>query len=214
MIDLMRLFTFKGAIFDLDGTLIDSEPAHLAAWQTLCRKYSLPVMTLEDRQHLGGMSIFNICKLLCEQNGRSELDHVAMAHEKNDLYRSKYLKEVPLHPYIASLLQQAHAKGLKTAVATGSRLPETRYLLEKYLLLQCTDAIVTSDQVKHSKPAPDTYLICAERLGLAPEHCVVFEDTELGLQGIKAAGMTAVKVSRDQIISDFINPPNLHHHLF
>lgn len=206
MFDKVRLFCFKGAIFDLDGTLIDSEGIHLKVWQAVCRKYGLPVMTLEYIQRFGGMSTLNICKMMCEENHRDDLDYQKVASEKSALYRSDYIDTVPLYPGIASLMKEARAHGMKTAVATGSRLPETEYLLKKFGLREYANAIVTSDQVPHAKPAPDTYLISAQRLGLSPELCVAFEDTELGLQGIRAAGMTAVRVAKDHIISDFITP--------
>lgn len=206
MLDTEQIFSFKGAIFDLDGTLIDSEPAHLTTWQIVCRKYSLPVMTMAYMQSIGGMSSMSICKKMCEENGRSDIDWKAMAEEKSGLYRREYMQTVPLWPGIAGLMRQAHQRGLKTAVATGSRLPETKFVLEKHGMLEYTDTIVTSDQIKHVKPAPDTYLTCARRLGLEPRECVAFEDTLLGLQGIRAAGMTGIRVARDKIISDFLRP--------
>ena len=206
MFDKNRLFCFKGAVFDLDGTLVDSEPVHLLVWQDVCRKYQLPVMTLDYIQHFGGMSTISLCEMMCEENHRRDLDYMAVANEKSEIYRQKYMDTVPLNPYIASLMKEAHARGLKTAVATGSRLPETEYLLKKFGLMPAVDAIVTSDQVPKAKPAPDTYLISAQRLGLDPRFCVAFEDTDLGLRGIRAAGMTAVKVAKDKIISDFITP--------
>lgn len=204
--DIAQIFSFKAAIFDLDGTLIDSEEAHLTTWQYVCRKYGLPPMTMEYMRNIGGMSSRSICERMCRENGRSDIDTQAMANEKTGLYRSRYMQTIKLFPFIASVLQQAHVQGMKTAVATGSRMPATRFVLEKHGLLKSIDTIVTSEQIKNVKPAPETYLLCAQRLKVAPRECVAFEDTELGMQGIKAAGMTGVRVFADRFISDLIRP--------
>lgn len=206
MPDLKEIFSFKVAIFDMDGTLIDSEPYHLKAWQAVCTKYSLPLMTPAWQKQVQGMDSVRVCQKLCADCGRSGLDFTTMAQDKNDFYQSRFLKMVPLCPHIASLLEQSHARGLKTAVASGSYLNEVHYILEKYSLLQCVDVIVTSEQVKHAKPEPDTFLTCAQRLGVEPGECLVLEDALLGLQGAKAAQMTALQVAQDRIISDFIKP--------
>lgn len=206
MIDPGEIFSFRGAIFDMDGTLIDSEPFHLKAWQAVCQKYSLPLMTRAYQQQVQGMESVKLCEKLCRDFGRPDLDPAAMARDKNAFYQQRFLQQVPLCPRMASLLEDAHARSLKTAVATGSYLNEVRYILEKYSLLQSVDAIVTSEQVKRAKPAPDTFLACAKLLDLKPVSCLVFEDAVLGLAGAKAAGMTALQVSGDRIISDFIRP--------
>lgn len=205
MLELADIYSkYKALIFDLDGTLIDSEPLHLQAWNEINTKYNLPLMTLDYMKSVGGISTAKICAMYCRQHQRADLDTEAVAIEKGALYKEKYMASVPLNPKIASILCKAHNLGLKTAVATGSQLPETKFLLKKHALLDKVDAIVTSDQVAHCKPAPDTYLTAAMRLSTAPSQCLVFEDTLIGLQGIKAAGMTALQVLDDEIISDFI----------
>lgn len=206
MLKIEDIFSFKAIIFDLDGTLVNSEPLHLQAWNEINEKYNLPLMNIDYMQEVGGISTLNICKMYFEQHKRYDLDPISVAHEKWDLYRIKYMKDVPLHKDIANILKTAKERKLHTAVATGSRLPETEFLLKKHGLLEYLDTIVSSDQVKRCKPAPDTYLTAAMRLNTAPCDCLVFEDTNVGLQGIKAAGMTAIQVFEGKIISDFIKP--------
>ena len=206
MVSFDEIFAFKGIIFDLDGTLVNSDPSHLLAWNEVCKKYNLPLMTLEFMQHIGGVSTANICKMYCKEHHRDDLDTDKVAKEKIEIYKQKFMLDVQMNTHISSILIKAHEKGIKTSIATGSQLPETKFLLEKHGLLDKVDAIVSSDQVKHCKPAPDTYLLAAERLGVEPKNCLVFEDTPIGLQGIKAAKMTALQVFQDKIISDFIRP--------
>lgn len=206
MIDIENLLlSFKAAIFDLDGTLIESEPYHQKAWEEINRKYNMPVMTLDYMNTVGGLKSVAICEKWCQMH-HLNLDCEKLADEKMALYREKYMQQIPLLKGIADILVLARKKGLKVAVATGSKLPETRYLLEKFKLMDYLDTIVSSDQVKNGKPAPDTYLIAASRLETAPCDCVVFEDTPLGLEGIKNAGMTAIKVGGGRILSDPIQP--------
>lgn len=205
MIDDARIFhNFKALIFDLDGTLIDSEPWHVKAWNDVLAENNLPLIDYEYILTVGGIKSSEICRMMLEKAGRTDLDPVKTAQYKTEVYRKKYLQHVPFFDSISAYLRKAYALGLKTAIATGSQLPETRELLSRHHLLEYVQTIVSSDQVKNCKPAPDTYLIAAERLDIAPCDCLVFEDTKVGLQGIKAAGMTALQVKDGKIISDFL----------
>lgn len=207
MTDLSGIYDDYGAlIFDLDGTLINSEPSHLAAWNEILEGLNMPLMDWDYIMSVGGISSSEIFRMRCEAVGRTDLDPVATAQRKTRLYIEKYLKDVPLFEPIAEFLRQAHRRGLKTAVATGSQLNETSFLLDRHGLMPYVQAVVTSDQIKHCKPAPDTYLEAARRIGAKPSECLVFEDTLVGLQGIKAAGMTALQVAEGRIISDFLKP--------
>lgn len=207
MIETSEIYTkFKALIFDLDGTLINSEPYHLKAWNELLKELGMPLMTYEYILSVGGIKSSEICRMMCEKAGRQDLDPVATASKKTGIYIEKYLNEVPLFDSIANFLIEGHRRGLKIAVATGSQLKETLSLLKRHGLYDMVEAVVSSDQVKHCKPAPDTYLEAAKRLNVAPKNCLVFEDTNVGLQGIKAAGMTALQVKGGKIISDFILP--------
>lgn len=206
MTDLSRIASYKALVFDLDGTLIDSEPAHMNSWNEILKSVGMPLMDWDYIQSVGGISSAQIFRMRCKEAGRTDLDPVATARRKTDLYISKYLDKVPLFEPIAKLLKDGKARGQKIAVATGSQLSETRRLLTRHGLIDYIDAIVTSDQVKHCKPAPDTYLEAARRLGVAPADCLAFEDTKVGLQGIKAAGMTALQVAGGKVVSDYLLP--------
>ena len=199
------LDNFEAAIFDMDGTLIDSEPCHLQAWQEINRKYDMPLFTWDFIMSVGGISTLKICQKFCAMH-HLKLDCEQVAQDKKKLYKEKYMQQAPLFESMAELLKTAHNRGLKTAVATGSEMPETRFLLDKHKLTDFIDTIVTVDQVPNCKPAPDTYLIAASRLNTDPKKCIVFEDTVVGLAGIKAAGMIAVQVAHGEFISDYLLP--------
>ena len=95
---------FRALISDLDGTLIDSEPLHMAAWNAICEKYHLPPFDYEYILSIGGMNTAEISRRRCE--GRSDLDYEAVAREKIELYRSSYMQRVPLFPAIAALIDR------------------------------------------------------------------------------------------------------------
>ena len=180
----------EGIIFDCDGTLADSMPVHWKAWQVVTLRHQLHFP--EDRFYsLGGVPSRDILAVLrVEQN--APIDPLAVAREKEQEYL-KLLDQV--HP-IQEVVQIArdHAGRLPMAVASGGIKPIIERVLTHLGIRDWFQAVVTSEDVKNQKPAPDIFLEAARRLGVAPERCRAYEDTDLGLQAIRAAGMEAVDV--------------------
>lgn len=205
MIDKAKIFEFEYIIFDLDGTLCNTEPLHAQAWTAISKKYGMDPITPELLSKIGGISTINLCKRFCAQYSL-DVDPVQMAKEKTANYIENFLPKAQPFESICSILKEAHDRGLKTAIATGSQLKEVKMLVSIFKIEDYVDAIVTSDQVKNGKPAPDTYLEACSRLNGTPSQCLVFEDTPIGLQGVKAAGMTCLQVTNGEIVSDFIAP--------
>lgn len=180
----------KGIIFDCDGTLADTMPLHWKAWQTVTGKHGLHFP--EDRFYsLGGVPTRDIIKMLCEEQGK-QLDHLALAHEKELAYLPS-LPEVRPIEVVVAVAEANHGK-LPMAVASGGQ----KHVIEKVLnhlgIRHYFDAVVTSEDVVNQKPAPDIFLEAARRIGVSPEHCRAYEDTDLGLQAIRSAGMEAIDV--------------------
>ncbi|WP_294566648.1 HAD-IA family hydrolase [uncultured Succinatimonas sp.] len=206
MIDKNKIFEFKYIIFDLDGTLCDTEHLHADAWTAVAQKYGMPPITHELLIKIGGISTINLSKMFCKQYGIN-VDPQIIADEKAQNYFDNFLPKTQKFESICSILREAHDRGIKTAIATGSQIKETNYLIELFGLTSYVDAVVTADQIKNGKPAPDTYLEACKRLNATPAECLVFEDTPIGLQGVKAAGMTCIRVFEGKIVSDdFIKP--------
>jgi len=181
---------FDGIVFDCDGTLADTMPLHWQAWQVITLRHQLHFP--EDRFYqLGGVPSRDILKVL-RQEQNVPIDPLAVAQEKEHEYL-KLLDQVnPIHEVVEVARQ--HAGRLPMAVASGG----TRRVIERVLLhLRIRDlfaAVVTSEDVANQKPAPDIFLEAARRLGVPPQRCCGYEDTELGLQAIRSAGMHAVDV--------------------
>ena len=180
----------KGIVFDCDGTLADTMPLHWKAWQAVTTKHGLHFP--EDRFYsLGGVPSRDILAMLCKEQGK-ELDCIAVAHEKEQAYLPS-LPEVRPIEIVVAVAEANHGK-LPMAVASGGMKHVIEQVLEHLRIRHYFDAVVTSEDVKNQKPAPDIFLEAARRIGVPPEHCRGYEDTDLGMQAIRAAGMEAIDV--------------------
>jgi beta-phosphoglucomutase-like phosphatase (HAD superfamily) len=180
----------QALIFDCDGTLADSMPLHWRAWKQVTERHGLHFA--EDRFYsLGGTPARDIVKLLGEEQGR-QLDYVAVAREKESTFE-QLIPQIPLVGLIANIARDNQGK-LRMAVASGGSRRIVTETLRHLGIAHLFQAVVVSEDVARSKPAPDIYLEAARRLGVAPQNCRAYEDTDLGLAAIRAASMEAVDV--------------------
>ncbi|HTA30035.1 MAG TPA: HAD-IA family hydrolase [Candidatus Cybelea sp.] len=186
----MNLTQPKALIFDCDGTLADTMPLHWRAWEMVTRRYGLDFP--QDRFYqLGGVPAREILQMLsAEQN--HPLDPIAVAKEKEAAY-IPFLPEVYAIEPVARIARENAGK-LPMAVASGGIREHVNKVLEHVGLRALFQAVVTSEDVQRQKPAPDIFLEAARRLGVPPQFCRAYEDTDLGLRAIRAAGMDAVDV--------------------
>lgn len=190
----------KGIVFDCDGTLADTMPLHWKAWQTVTSKHGLQFS--EERFYaLGGVPSRDILKMLCAEQGLS-LDHTALAHEKEQAYLP-FLPQVQPIQVVVAVAEANHGK-LPMAVASGGMKHIIEDVLRHLKIRHYFDAVVTSEDVKHQKPAPDIFLEAARRIGVDPVHCRAYEDTDLGMQAIRAAGMEGIDVR------ELLRPATIH----
>lgn len=180
----------KGLIFDCDGTLADTMPLHWRAWQVAVAKYKLHFP--QDRFYaLGGVPSRDIFKMLAREQGVT-LDHIKASHEKENEYL-QFLPQVgPVHA-VVEIAKENFGK-IPMAVASGGSQEIIVQVLEHLRIRNLFGAVVTSEMVTNQKPAPDIFLEAARYIGVEPEFCRAYEDTDLGLQAIRSAGMEAVDV--------------------
>ena len=180
----------QGLIFDCDGTLADTMPLHWRAWNTVTAKHKLHFP--EERFYaMGGVPSRDILKLLREEQGL-DIDPLALAHEKEEEYLRIMHECTAIHE-VVGIARQHHGK-IPMAVASGGIQRIICSVLEKLEIRDLFDAVVTSEMVKNQKPAPDIFLEAARRIGVEPSRCRAYEDTDLGMTAIRAAGMEAVDV--------------------
>ncbi len=181
---------YDGLIFDMDGTILDTEPTHRKAWNNVLGGYGLR-FDMDAMVALNGSPTWRIAQAVIELN-QADLDPHLLAREKTDAVKAMLLDTVQPLPLI-EVVKAWHGRR-PMAVGTGSESAIAEALLAHLNLRQYFTAVVAADDVKNHKPAPDTFLLCAERMGVAPEKCVVFEDADFGLQAARLAGMDAVDV--------------------
>jgi beta-phosphoglucomutase family hydrolase len=180
----------KGLVFDCDGTLADTMPLHWRAWQVIAAKYKLHFP--EDRFYsLGGVPSRDILKMLAVEQGVT-FDYIQAAHEKENAYLPLMSEVEPIHA-VVEIAKSNHGK-IPMAVASGGTEQIIVQVLEHLKIRHLFGAVVTSEMVKRQKPAPDIFLEAARRIGVDPECCRGYEDTDLGMTAIRAAGMEAVDV--------------------
>jgi HAD superfamily hydrolase (TIGR01509 family) len=180
----------KGLIFDCDGTLADTMPLHWRAWQIVTERHGLHLP--EERFYaMGGVPSRDILKLLREEQGL-DIDPLAVAKEKEREYLRIMNECTPIH----EVVEIAHANfgKIPMAVASGGLQHIIVGVLEHLCIRPLFNAVVTSEMVQNQKPAPDIFLEAARRIGVEPGSCRGYEDTDLGMQAIRAAGMEAVDV--------------------
>lgn len=182
--------TFKAYLFDCDGTIADSMPLHYVAWKKALGEHGAEFP--EDVFYAwGGMPAAEIIRTLAEQQGiNMPVDEVE--HRKEQLYY-ELLPKLRVVPEVLEHIDLNHGR-LPMAVVSGSTRESVTNSLEILGLLDKFDTLVCAGDYARSKPAPDPFLLAAERLGVRPEDCLVFEDTEMGIQAATAAGMASVKV--------------------
>jgi len=181
----------KGLIFDADGTLVDTMPMHYLAWQQTAQsmggEFPEPLF-----YELAGVPTVRIVEILNEKFGYG-FNPQEFTEIKENLYMEKYLPTVnPIEPVVA--VARKYQGRLPMAVATGAVQRVVQAALAATNLTDMFDTVVGADDVKHGKPAPDTFLEAARRLGVEPQYCLVYEDSDLGLEAAQRAGMTGIDV--------------------
>jgi len=186
------LVSFRAVIFDFDGLVIDSETPIFDIWSGIYRDHG-GVLTLDEWRHaLGTHNGFDPYAELARQTGVTLSRAEWVARVRDEHWRR--CETEPLRPGVADRLLEAQTLGLPAAVASSSSLQWVGPWLTRHGLRDLLGAVCTRDDVARVKPAPDLFLLAAERLRVDPSLCVVFEDTPNGVAAAHAAGMWAVAV--------------------
>ncbi|GIP23700.1 beta-phosphoglucomutase [Paenibacillus sp. J22TS3] len=191
----------KGAIFDLDGVIVDTAKYHYLAWRSLAEELGFE-FTEEDNERLKGVSRMESLNILLEigRIDASDEERERMAASKNERYVEfiSRLHESELLPGVRAYLTDLRSRGVKIALGSASKNAE--FILSKLNIRGLFDAVVDGNQVVNAKPDPEVFLIACRKLGLEPAECVVFEDAAAGVQAAIAAGMGVVGIGRADLL--------------
>jgi beta-phosphoglucomutase-like phosphatase (HAD superfamily) len=180
-----------GLIFDCDGTLADTMPAHYKAWLVLLGRFNIPFP--EPRFYaMGGMPTASIIRVLAAEVGVTVADVDALVREKEQCFLTHLDAVMPVEPVIA--IAAAYRGKLPLAVASGGYRDTITRTLDRLRVRDWFDAMVTAEDTPRHKPDPDVFLEAARRLGVEAARCVVFEDTDIGLEAARRAGMPGIDV--------------------
>jgi HAD superfamily hydrolase (TIGR01509 family) len=187
-------YPFQAYIFDCDGTLVDSMPWHYIAWVEALKQHNAPFEFTEEVFYAhAGIKEQDVVKILNAQHG-TNIDPVSVDELKMEIFRRRIPEVQPVRP-VAEFAKSLEGR-FPMAVASGSEESTVRGCLEATGLIHLFETIITPKLVKHGKPAPDMFLLAAERMGITPSECLVLEDGNSGLEAAKAAGMQAVFIPR------------------
>ena len=185
----------KGMIFDLDGVIVSTDDCHYLAWKRMADEEGI-YFDRQINERLRGVSRMASLEIILERATKTyaEAEKIAMATRKNDYYVELIGKLTPadILPGTMAVLNALKAKGVKVAIGSSSR--NTPIILKQIGLENAFDAIADGNQITHSKPDPEVFLLAAKLLGLSPTECLVVEDADAGVDAALAGGMKALGV--------------------
>lgn len=193
--------SIQACLFDLDGVLVDTAKYHFLAWKRLADELGF-TFTEQDNERLKGVSRMASLDILLEI-GNIELDNdtkLALAEKKNGWYVDyiSNMDESEILPGALELLKDLRANHIK--VALGSASKNAMLILNNTKMISYFDAIIDGTKTASAKPDPEVFLLGAQELGVAPSHCIVFEDAEAGIEAAVRAGMRSIGVGSQETL--------------
>lgn len=188
----MKSMTLQAAVFDMDGVLINSHPAHLAAWREFLRSEGVSFSSEDLAFILEGRTRSEILRRFLGDLSEQEIQ--SYGRRKDSIFRNLE-SEIALVPGVMRFLQRLEREGFAMAVATSASEIRTFATIERLGLSGYFDAIVTASDVSAGKPDPAVYRLACERLQIEAEQAIAFDDAPAGVQSARSAGMRCIGVT-------------------
>lgn len=183
----------KGVILDMDGTIVDSEPLHARSWEVVLRGYG---QELEEEWFVPWVGIPDeLLAVHLVENRPLPMSDTELLAEKRAKYRELVSANILVFDGVVEGLAGLRERHIAYAVASNSVRQDVHHTLKCANLYHLFSTVVTFNDVKEGKPAPDIFLLAAERMGIAPSACVVIEDSPAGLEAARAAGCCVIAVT-------------------
>lgn len=185
----------QAVIFDMDGVLVDSEPFHVQNEKLMFSKLGLDISDEEHARYMGTATDVMWEQIIRERNLSLDVSETTAQTIQQEIPYFQSLDKIEPMPGLVNLLEKLQESGIPMAVASSSDKAIIDIILEKSGLRKYFQYAVSSSEIGKSKPEPDVFLHAAKLLGLAPENCLVFEDSKNGIKAAKAAGMVCIAYS-------------------
>jgi len=182
-----------GIIFDMDGVLADTAEIHYESWIKLAKDINIEFKREFFKETFGQQSSFILRKLLSNNISDEKINE--LADKKEFYYRNLVKDKLKPLPGTVKLIKKLRKKGFKLAIGSSGCLENINLLINTLKINNFFEAIVSAEDVKNSKPAPDVFLKAAEKLKIVPKNCVVIEDAPVGIRAAKLAGMRSIALT-------------------
>ncbi len=200
---------YKAFVFDLNGTMVNDMPYHIKAWHEKIIQLG-GSLTLDEMKH----QCYGKNDELLERVflGKYSLEErIKIGNEKEAIYRIEYKPFLKLMDGLDQFIEKAYEQNIKMAIGSAAIMNNINFVIQNMHIEHYFDAIISANDVEHSKPDPETFLKCAEALSVAPADCLVFEDTPKGVECALKAGMQAVVILGEHEAAEFEQYENVIH---
>ena len=199
----------KAFLFDLNGTMIDDMDYHTDAWRDVLNNDLGANLTRQQvKMEMYGKGEEMLVRVFGSERFTNQ-EMSAIVFEKEKKYQKAFLPHLKLIKGLDAFIEEAHQRGIKMAVGSAAITFNIDYVLDGLHIRKYFPVTVSADDVGKSKPDPETFLKCAEGLGVAPADCIVFEDNPKGVQSALNAGMRSVVITTMHEVHEFAGLPNI-----
>ena len=185
--------TYKGFLFDLNGTMIDDMRYHTQAWHSILNNLGANINYEQVEREMYGKNEELLIRIFGENHFTPD-QRKEMSLRKEEKYQEEFRQQLKLIDGLKGFLQKAKEHHVKMAIGTAAIMFNVDFVLDGLNIRHYFDALISADDVSKSKPNPETYLLCADKLGVNPKSCVVFEDSPKGVEAAQNGGMDAVVI--------------------
>jgi len=195
----------RAVLWDMDGTLIDSEEYHWLSWRDAMSNEGRPITRDQFLASFGQRNDSILRNWLGPDATRERIDHIGDAKEA--LYRQRVRERgIQFLPGVSEWVHRLHQDGWRQAIASAAPRANVDTILEALRAANCFQAIVSAEDVRHGKPDPEVFLTAAAKLGVPGPRCIVVEDAAHGIEAARAARMKSIAVTRKPLPADVVVP--------
>ncbi len=193
----------RAVLWDMDGTLIDSEELHWISWRNTMTNEDITISREQFLSSFGQRNDSIIPRWLGAASTPERIERIGNA--KEEMYRDLVRRDgVSPLPGVTNWLHRLHSQGWLQAIASSAPRANVEAILEALAAADIFQTIVSAEDVHRGKPDPEVYLTAAARVGALPGRCIVVEDAESGIEGARNAGMKSIGVSRKHLAADVV----------